>query len=259
MTRRSRRSDPTPEHEPQEPTDMPEPTDTTDPVTDALLSGVSPDLITAELRHEVTRAALACEIARQVADASSAATGALATALMDHDVSAAITAAGVVLAAEHVASFLPSSTLDPSVVAAAMSAAAEKVKTAERLLPPLPVVAYTAELQAFRAMNPAGQQTIEPPIRTNADQAAVTVADHLADIRVQLVGTVTSWIHDLNRQPDPIVHLAAAGSIIVQLAAHRDESIVVIEAIDEANAVRHAAELTWQPPDVLPGFIFTAR
>jgi len=238
---------------------MPEPDTTDTDTTSALLADVPPDLVTDELRSEVTRASVAADMARQVADASSAATGAIATALMDHDVSAAITAAGVVLAAEHVASFLPSSTLDAAVVAAAMSAAAEKVKTAERSLPPLPIVDYSRELRSFRAMNPAGQQTIEPPIRTNADQAAVTVADHLADIRVQLVGTVTSWIHDLNRQPDPIVHLAAAGSIIVQLAAHRDESIVVIEAIDEANAARHDAELTWQPPDVLPGFIFTAR
>jgi len=234
---------------------MPEPTDTTDPAADALLSGVSPDLITDELRHEVTRAALACEIARQVADASSAATGAIATALMDHDVSAAITAAGVVLSAEHVASFLPSSTLDPSVVAAAMSAAAEKVSAAERLLPPLPIVDYSRELQAFRAMNPAGQRTIEPPIRTNADRAAVTVADHLADIRVQLVGTVTSWIADLQRSPDPIAHLTAAGSIIVQLASHRDESILVIEALDGANLARHEAGLTWTLPEFVPGFI----
>jgi len=255
MTRKTRRTNPTPDHE--ENTAMNE-----DPIATAgdhqpsspLLSAVPRDLLTDDLVAEVQRASQAAAQRQTVTDSIAAATAAVRAALEANDVSEAISAAGVLLAAERVSDVLPSPTLDPAIVADVLHTAGSKLATAEHSLPPLPTAAYMVELAQYRAMNGAAKEVIDPPVFTPADRAAVALLGTLTTSRERLVANVATWRSNMG-VGDLRAHLAAAGSLLAELAEHRADVDEIAPVVDSANEVRHEAGLTWTLPDLIPGFI----
>jgi len=255
MTRRSRRTNPTPDHE--ENTAMNE-----DPIATAddhqpsspLLAAVPADLLTHELVAEVQRASQAATQRQTVTDSITAARTAIQTAMEANDVSEAISAAGVLLAAERVAEFLPSPTLDPAIVADVLNTAASMLATAEHSLPPLPTASYMVELAQYRAMNGAAKEVIDPPVFTPADRAAVALLGTLTTSRERLIANVATWRSNMG-VGDLGAHLAAAGGLLTELAEHRADVDEIAPVVDSANEARHEAGLSWQLPEFVPGFI----
>jgi hypothetical protein len=227
-------------------TDTDELTDEEQAATE-LLAQIPMPLVSDDLRAEVLRSAGAHRILSQVDTARSAARLRAQDALAAGDVPGWIEATLLLVAIQHGAADLPRVTLSQPIVDESFRTAGQHLREAQVQIPPLPVVAYTLEVNAWRSLPVPLQRTTLLPVATKPDLDGQSIVDDLAAKREQLLASVTSW-HKASGQVELIGHLKAAGDHAAGCRTHAEESAKVTAVVQKVNEAHIDADLRWIPP-----------
>ena len=216
----------------------------------ARLDALPADLVAPELRSAVLRAAEAVSVHRDASQALDEAVRGAQAALEAGDVSGAAQAAAMIVAHERMRVMLPDTAIDAAPIAAALAVAAQVVARAEADARPMPTVAYSAELAAYRSLPIKVQIDSAPPAVMASDFEAERAVADLQTAKTGLVASIASW-RKLSSSPgaaEPLNLLSAAAGVRSAAAEHVKVIAKTTTQVEAANKARSDAGLTWQPP-----------
>ena len=212
------------------------------------MEAIPEHLMTGLLRPAVLDAAERAAMTRQVHQAHSDSTGAVSAALRAADVPAAMALAEELAGTERLIPMLPSTEVDSSVVAEALSSASSKLRQALAELPPVPEVLFSAEKAAWRSLGQAVLTAVDPPGALASDLDAEAARKAVEAARSGLAKGVDAWDRDSARGVDVLSLLLAAGGLLEAIASQRGPFLAAAEQVQAANEARVAAGVVWQVP-----------
>lgn len=208
-----------------------------------------PDEFKEPLRSMVERAAETEALSNRAAAAAQTARAEMDGALAAGDVEAAAVAAARLTGCERVVAELPSPVIERAAAAEVLSLAGQRIADGLIAMPGMPVVAYSAELAAYRSLGGHAVGQLDPPTMLAAEREAQDAVDRLSFERDRLGTWVASWRADAKRDGiDPLALLNAAAVLIEQVKAHCKRTEAVTDQVAEVNQVRRTARLNWTPP-----------
>jgi hypothetical protein len=213
-----------------------------------LLATLPAELVTDSLRAAVLHAAHGTSVQQKVTVATAEAEQAVRAALAAGDVPGAIEAATTLAAIARFHGYLPSVTVDPGAVEEAMTNAARHLREAESTILPLPIVHYTAQVNAWRSLPPNFQAASPHPLVAKPDLDAQGVVDELAKERERVTATTSAWYRDLSGPVNPLNHIKAASDIAGMCREHAAVTARTAAVVQKVNEARAEADLNWIAP-----------
>ena len=212
------------------------------------LDALDPELVPDNLAQAVRDAARKAYVARSIREWIRDAEEAVAAAMAAADPLGAVAASDELVAGERLVPNLPGTEIDPAVVAEALGLASAMLREAIGPLGPVPETVYSLELAAWESLPDVIRASTTPPVAMQQDLSAKAVREEAELRRETMLQAYRGWQAAAGGAVDVLNHLAAAQSLVAQLAELHEPLQAATTTVERANADRAAAGVRWEPP-----------